>query len=84
MNQTQFGPLPQTIAARCAPTEYDPDIGAHLKGIAHDFSARLLGRVCGIAGVFPVLEDLSVFARYLLDPATAPSLGSALPGSRDR
>ncbi|NEA60175.1 beta-lactamase family protein [Streptomyces sp. SID13666] len=73
MGQTQFGPLSQSIAARCAPTEYDPDVGAHLKGIAHDFSARLLGGVCGIAGVFSVLEDLSAFARYLLEPATAPA-----------
>ncbi|MCZ4118676.1 serine hydrolase domain-containing protein [Streptomyces sp. H39-S7] len=80
MNQTQFGPLPQTVAARCAPTEYDPDAGAHLKGTAHDFSARLLGGVCGIAGVFSVLDDLTVFLRHLLEPAaTATQDGFGTP-----
>lgn len=72
MNVTRFGPLPPDLAARCAPTELDQDTGAHLKGTAHDFSARLLG-VCGIAGAFSVLDNLTVFLRYLLDPATAPA-----------
>ncbi|MFE9424383.1 serine hydrolase domain-containing protein [Kitasatospora sp. NPDC006697] len=71
MTGTRFGPLPAGLPARCAPTELDQDTGAHLKGTAHDFSARLLGGVCGIAGVFSVLDDLTVFLRYLLDPATA-------------
>lgn len=48
MTRTRFGPLPTTEAARCAPTEYDDTTGTHLKGTAHDFSARLLGGVCGI------------------------------------
>ncbi len=71
MRTTRFGPLPAALAARCAPTELDHETGTHLKGTAHDFSARLLGGVCGIAGVFSVLDDLAVFLRYLLDPATA-------------
>lgn len=50
MATTCFGPLPADTASRCAPTEIDPETDAHLKGIAHDFSARLLGGVCGIAG----------------------------------
>ncbi|MFJ8730566.1 serine hydrolase domain-containing protein [Streptomyces bauhiniae] len=45
MNCTRFGPLPDEIAVRCAPTELDPDTDTHLKGVAHDFSARLLGGV---------------------------------------
>lgn len=67
MNSTRFGPLPAETVARCAPTELDPDTNTHLKGIAHDFSARLLGGVCGIAGAFTVLDDLARFLRYMLD-----------------
>ncbi|MGW2594133.1 serine hydrolase domain-containing protein [Streptomyces sp. NPDC001515] len=73
MNSTRFGPLPADIAARCAPTELDQDTDTHLKGVAHDFSARLLGGVCGIAGVFTVLDDLAAFLRYMLAPTTAPA-----------
>ncbi|WP_406727072.1 serine hydrolase domain-containing protein [Streptomyces sp. GD-15H] len=69
MNSTRFGPLPAEIAARCAPTELDQDTDTHLKGTAHDFSTRLLGGVCGIAGVFTVLDDLAAFLRYMLAPA---------------
>ncbi|MGM0347244.1 serine hydrolase domain-containing protein [Streptomyces sp. Adlamb9] len=68
MAQTGFGPVSAETAGRCAPTELD-DTGTHLKGTAHDFSARLLGGVCGIAGVFSVLDDIAAFLRYLLDPA---------------
>ncbi|MEU0242855.1 serine hydrolase domain-containing protein [Streptomyces sp. NPDC006235] len=71
MNSTRFGPLPDEIAARCAPTELDQETDAHLKGTAHDFSARLLGGVCGIAGVFTVLDDLVAFLRYMLDASTS-------------
>ncbi|MGW3984784.1 serine hydrolase domain-containing protein [Streptomyces mirabilis] len=71
MTSTRFGPLPAEIAARCAPTELDQDTDTHLKGVAHDFSARLLGGVCGIAGAFTVLDDLAVFLRHMLDASTA-------------
>ncbi|MEU8541138.1 serine hydrolase domain-containing protein [Streptomyces sp. NPDC048717] len=71
MDSTHFGPLPADVASRCAPTEVDQDTGTHLKGVAHDFSARLLGGVCGIAGVFTVLDDLAVFLRYMLAPTAA-------------
>jgi CubicO group peptidase (beta-lactamase class C family) len=73
MTSTRFGPLPAEIAARCAPTELDQDTDTHLKGVAHDFSARLLDGVCGIAGAFTVLDDLAVFLRYMLDTSTAPA-----------
>ncbi|WEH34799.1 serine hydrolase [Streptomyces sp. AM 4-1-1] len=73
MNSTRYGPLPADLAAKCAPTELDQDTDTHLKGVAHDFSARLLGGVCGIAGVFTVLDDLAVFLRYMLDHTTAPA-----------
>lgn len=73
MDSTRYGPLPADLAAKCAPTELDQDTDTHLKGVAHDFSARLLGGVCGIAGVFTVLDDLVVFLRYMLDHTTAPA-----------
>ncbi|MFD8778850.1 serine hydrolase domain-containing protein [Streptomyces sp. NPDC059916] len=71
MNATRFGPLPAEIAATCAPTELDHDTETHLKGVAHDFSARLLGGVCGIAGAFTAAADLAAFLRYMLAPSTA-------------
>ncbi|PBC84295.1 MULTISPECIES: serine hydrolase [unclassified Streptomyces] len=71
MTETRFGPLPPELTVRCAPTELDEDTGRHLKGIAHDFSARLLGGVCGIAGAFSTLDDLTRFLKYMLDPTTA-------------
>jgi CubicO group peptidase (beta-lactamase class C family) len=72
MHTTRFGPLPDSIATRCAPTELDRDTDTHLKGTAHDFSARLLGGICGIAGTFTVLDDLAALLRYMLDTSTAP------------
>lgn len=72
MNSTLFGPLPADIAARCAPTELDPDTDTHLKGTAHDFSARLLGGVCGIAGAFTILDDLALFLSYMLKGNAVP------------
>ncbi|MFF5929093.1 serine hydrolase domain-containing protein [Streptomyces hydrogenans] len=71
MTETRFGPLPAATIARCAPTELDEETGAHLKGTAHDFSARLLGGTCGIAGAFSTLADLGRFLRHMLNPAQA-------------
>lgn len=78
MAQTRFGPLPDDLVDRCAPTEPDPDTGTRFRGVVHDPSARLLGGVSGIAGVFTVLHDLATFLHYLLDPtrsATRPGFG---------
>ncbi|MER7044652.1 serine hydrolase domain-containing protein [Streptomyces jumonjinensis] len=72
MSSTRFGPLPPEIAARCAPTEWDQVSGTHLKGTAHDFSARLLGGVCGIAGAFTTLDDLAGFLLHMLAPSASP------------
>ncbi|MCM1967995.1 serine hydrolase [Streptomyces sp. G1] len=71
MAQTCFGPLSAAAVASCAPTEYDEATATHLKGTAHDFSARLLHGVCGIAGVFSVLDDLALFLRHMLTPTRA-------------
>jgi len=84
MTTTRFGPLPPHVAARCAPTELDDQTGVHLKGIAHDFSARLLGGGCGIAGAFSTLADTEKFLRYLLDPTMRPHGPSRSSGHRGR
>lgn len=73
MHTTRFGPLPPETASRCAPTELDPETDTHLKGTAHDFSARLLDGVCGIAGAFTVMDDIGAFLRYMLNPSNTPS-----------
>ncbi|MGV9319734.1 serine hydrolase domain-containing protein [Streptomyces sp. NPDC003660] len=75
MNSTRFGPLPDEMTRRCAPTELDQDTDTHLKGAPHDFSARLLGGVCGIAGVFTTLADLVAFLCYMLDPVMSRPTG---------
>ncbi|MFF5971903.1 serine hydrolase domain-containing protein [Streptomyces sp. NPDC012769] len=72
MAETRFGPLPDPLAARCAPTEYDEETGAHLRGTVHDFSTRLLGGACGIAGTFSTAGDLGRFLRQVLDPVRPP------------
>jgi CubicO group peptidase (beta-lactamase class C family) len=77
MTSTQFAPLPPAAARHCAPTEYDEHAGRHLQGVPHDFSARLLGGACGIAGMFSTLADTGTFLRYVLGPGTAPCFSSA-------
>ncbi|MET9346107.1 serine hydrolase domain-containing protein [Streptomyces termitum] len=68
MAATGFGPLGPAAAARCAPTEFDEESGRHLRGTVHDFSARLLGGACGIAGVFTTAGDTGRFLRGVLAP----------------
>ncbi|WP_424217018.1 serine hydrolase domain-containing protein (plasmid) [Streptomyces sp. BI20] len=77
MNETRFGPLPAHLTTRTAPTELDQDTGTHLKGTAHDFSARLLNGVCGIAGAFSTTDDLARLLRHTL----APTPGTAFSAS---
>ncbi|MEU0230340.1 MULTISPECIES: serine hydrolase domain-containing protein [unclassified Streptomyces] len=69
MTETRYGPLPAALRERCAPTEYDEESGVRLRGTVHDFSTRLLGGACGIAGVFTTTADTGRFLRHLLDPA---------------
>ncbi|MBT2442928.1 beta-lactamase family protein [Streptomyces sp. ISL-36] len=71
MTETRYGPLAADVVARCAPTEFDDATGAHLKGTVHDFSTRLLGGACGIAGVFAPRDDLVLFLRHTLSPGRA-------------
>ncbi|MGW4895113.1 serine hydrolase domain-containing protein [Kitasatospora sp. NPDC004240] len=76
MADTGFGPLGPARARRTAPTEYDPATGAHLRGVVHDPSARLLGGTCGSAGVFSTARDLERFLTALLAPAALPWTGA--------
>ncbi|MFE2725341.1 serine hydrolase domain-containing protein [Kitasatospora sp. NPDC059327] len=71
MTDTRFGPLGAAQTARTAPTEYDEAVGAHLRGVVHDPSARLLGGVSGNAGAFSTARDLARFLTALLDPPPA-------------
>lgn len=68
MKETRFGPLPPELVERCAPTDLDEESGDHLRGVVHDFSARLLGGVCGVSGAFAPLADLAEFMQYMLAP----------------
>ncbi|MGW2375270.1 serine hydrolase domain-containing protein [Kitasatospora sp. NPDC001683] len=68
MTDTRYGPLDGSATARTAPTEYDEASGAHLRGVVHDPSARLLGGVSGNAGAFSTARDLARFLTALLAP----------------
>ncbi|MBD0691206.1 serine hydrolase domain-containing protein [Streptomyces sp. CBMA123] len=68
MTDTRYGPLGAAEAARTAPTEYHEPTGAHLRGVVHDPSARLLGGVSGNAGAFSTARDLARFLTALLAP----------------
>ncbi|WP_327067845.1 serine hydrolase domain-containing protein [Kitasatospora sp. NBC_01302] len=82
MHATRFGPLPAAAAARCAPTELDQASGEHWQGTVHDPSARLLGGVCGIAGVFSTADDLGVYLRHLLAPGAGRTTGGRAGADR--
>ncbi|WP_431929742.1 serine hydrolase domain-containing protein [Nonomuraea jabiensis] len=77
MSTTRFGPLPADLVPRCAPTEHDDETGTFRRGAVHDFSARVLGGVCGSAGVFSTVTDLAKFLRHLLDPGAGCGFGPA-------
>ncbi|MGK5060525.1 serine hydrolase domain-containing protein [Janthinobacterium sp. LB2P49] len=68
MAATGFGPLAAAHGKQVAPTEYCEQAGAHLSGVTHDFSTRLLGGVCGISGLFSNVPDLQRFLQAMLAP----------------
>jgi uncharacterized protein YbbC (DUF1343 family)/CubicO group peptidase (beta-lactamase class C family) len=65
MSHTRFLP-PASWRPKVAPTEYDEQ-GKMLRGVVHDPRARRMGGVAGHAGVFSTADDLSKFARALLN-----------------
>jgi len=77
MRETWFGPVPDALHPRCAPTEFDEESGVRRRGLVHDFSTRLFGGACGISGVFSTLGDLGLFLRHLLRPGDATGFGPA-------
>ncbi len=66
MMETMFVP-PAFLLARIAPTEIDPLRGGLVRGKVHDERAYYLGGVSGHAGLFGSANDLSFFARVLLN-----------------
>jgi CubicO group peptidase (beta-lactamase class C family) len=66
MSATRYGTAP---AARltAAATELSEETGRRWQGVAHDYSARLLGDGCGSAGAFSSAADLAVWMRHLLE-----------------
>jgi CubicO group peptidase (beta-lactamase class C family) len=66
MNETMFNP-PDSLLPRIAPTEIDTLRGGLVRGKVHDERAYYLGGVSGHAGLFSSGNDLSRFARMLLN-----------------
>ena len=64
MGHTRFRP-PEEWRPRIAPTEELED-GTVLRGVVHDPTTRFMGGVAGPAGVFSTADDLSRFARMML------------------
>jgi len=64
MRDTGFNPL-LSLRDRIAPTQFTPQ--ALRCGVAHDPSCFNMGGVSGHAGLFSTADDLSVFARMLLN-----------------
>ena len=64
MEHTRFRP-PEGWRPRIAPTEEMAD-GTVLRGVVHDPTTRFMGGVAGPAGVFSTADDLSRFARMML------------------
>jgi serine-type D-Ala-D-Ala carboxypeptidase len=66
ITETMFIP-PASLLPRIAPTEIDPLRGGLVRGKVHDERAYYLGGVSGHAGLFGSANDLSFFARTLLN-----------------
>jgi len=59
--------------AQCVPTVYSSTAGL-LQGVVHDPKARVLGKHCGSAGLFASVEDLVVFAQFMLGQTSVPAV----------
>lgn len=66
MPETMFNP-PANLWPRVAPTEIDSLRGGLVRGKVHDERAYYLGGVSGHAGLFSTADDLSRYARILLN-----------------
>lgn len=63
MNNTSFYPNGDNFAA----TEYDSIEKKYICGVIHDENARNFGCPCGHAGLFSTIDDVSKFARMLVN-----------------
>ena len=68
MVDTRFRP-PDELIPRIAPTERLPD-GMILRGVVHDPTTRFMGGLAGHAGMFSTADDLSRFAKMMLNGGT--------------
>jgi serine-type D-Ala-D-Ala carboxypeptidase len=66
MRETMFTP-PASLLPRIAPTEIDTLRGGLVRGKVHDERAYYLGGVSGHAGLFSSANDLSLYARIMLN-----------------
>jgi uncharacterized protein YbbC (DUF1343 family)/CubicO group peptidase (beta-lactamase class C family) len=66
MKETMFQP-PASLVPRIAPTERGTPNGPPLRGVVHDPTARFMGGIAGHAGMFSTADDLSRFARMMLN-----------------
>jgi len=70
MRNTMYNP-PESLRARCAPTEIDTSWRKMLvQGTVHDENAAFLGGVSGNAGLFSTASDLAVYMQMLLNRGT--------------
>jgi len=66
MKDTFFDP-PSGVRDRIAPTLWNRKNGKMLRGTVHDGVAYRMGGVAGHAGLFSTADDLSIFARMILN-----------------
>jgi len=66
MKDAFFKP-PSDLYHRIAPTQWDPMTRQMRRGTVHDGIAYRMGGVAGHAGLFSTAEDLSIFARMILN-----------------
>ena len=66
MKDTFFNP-PADLYDRIAPTQWDRATGHMRPGKVHDGVASRMGGVVGHAGLFSTADDLSIFARMILN-----------------
>jgi uncharacterized protein YbbC (DUF1343 family)/CubicO group peptidase (beta-lactamase class C family) len=79
MRDTAFNPS-SGLRGRIAPTEYaNGNRERLLWGEVHDPTARRMGGVAGHAGLFSTADDLSIFARMVLDNGRTGEVGILSP-----
>ena len=70
MGETEFQPS-RDLVPRIAPTEYEAEGLAPLRGVVHDPTCRFMGGIAGHAGMFSTGDDLARFAQMMLDGGKA-------------